>query len=142
MILQNVTKNRLCNHFPWSNQLQCSLVKVLDSGILSKILVLSLNFISFTTITKQVIQLKLIMLVGTDVCFPVVFVWGETGVPRGNPPVWRGDHMIISHADVGYWTQVAAWEASALPLRQPDSTCITHLYYWTVIFLNNTVYII
>ena len=32
----------------------------------------------FTTITKQVIQLILIMLVGTDVCVQMVFVWEET----------------------------------------------------------------
>jgi len=43
--------------------------------------------IYFTTITKQVIQLILIMLVGIDVCVPVVFVWEEIGVPGGNPPV-------------------------------------------------------
>ena len=53
--------------------------------ILSNILVL--NFIFFTTITKQVIQLILITLVGTDVCVRMVFVWEETGVPGGNPPV-------------------------------------------------------
>ena len=47
----------------------------------------SLNFIYFTTITKQVIQLVLIVLVGTDVCVRMVFVWEETGVPGGNPPV-------------------------------------------------------
>ena len=58
---------------------------------------LSLNVIYFTTITTQVIQLILIMLVGTDVWVPVVFVWEETGVPGGNPPVWLGDHMTISH---------------------------------------------
>ena len=29
----------------------------------------------------------LIMLVGTDVCILVVFVWEETGAPGGNPPV-------------------------------------------------------
>jgi len=46
-----------------------------------------LNFIYFTTITKQVIQLILIMLVGTDVCIRMVFVWEETGVPGGNQPV-------------------------------------------------------
>ena len=46
-----------------------------------------LNLIYFTTITKQVIQLILIMLVVTDVCVPVVFVWEETGVSGGNPPV-------------------------------------------------------
>ena len=36
---------------------------------------------------KQVTQLILIMLVGTDVCVPMVFEWEETGVPGGNPPV-------------------------------------------------------
>ena len=61
---------------------------------------LCLNFIYFTTITKQVIQLILIMLVGTDVCVRMVFVWAETGVPGGNPLVWLGDHMTISHADI------------------------------------------
>ena len=57
---------------------------------------------------KQVRQLILIMLVGTVACVPVVFVWEETGLPRGNPPVWLSDHMTISHADAGYWTRVAA----------------------------------
>ena len=41
------------------------------------------------------------MLVGTNVCVQMVFVWEETGVPGGNPPVWLGDHMTISHADSG-----------------------------------------
>ena len=54
------------------------------------------------------------MLVGTDVCVGMVFVWEETGVPGGNPPVWLGDHMTISHADAGYQTRVAAVRASAL----------------------------
>jgi len=36
---------------------------------------------------KQVIQLILIMLVGTDVYVRMVFVWNETGVPGGNTPV-------------------------------------------------------
>ena len=53
----------------------------------------SLNFIYFTTITKQVIQLLFIMLVGTDVCVRMVFVWEGTGVPGEIPPVWLGDHM-------------------------------------------------
>ena len=36
------------------------------------------------------------MLVGTDVCVQMVFVWEETGVPGGTPPsVWLGDHMTI-----------------------------------------------
>ena len=38
-------------------------------------------------ITKQVIQLILIMLVGTDVCVRMVFMLEETGVPGGNPLV-------------------------------------------------------
>jgi len=36
---------------------------------------------------EQVIQLILIMLVGTDVGVRMVFVWEDTGVPGGNPPV-------------------------------------------------------
>ena len=32
-------------------------------------------------------RLRNIMLVGTDVCVQMVFVWEETGVPGGNPPV-------------------------------------------------------
>ena len=42
------------------------------------------------------------MLVGTDVCVPVVYLWKETGELGGNPPVWLGDPMIISYADAGY----------------------------------------
>ena len=62
------------------------------------------------------------MLVGTDVCVPVVFMWEETVVPGGNSPVWLGDDMTISHADAGYRTPgLQQWEASALTLRQPDS---------------------
>ena len=38
---------------------------------------------------KQVIQFILIMLVGTDVCIPMVFVWEETTVPRGNHSTQR-----------------------------------------------------
>ena len=57
------------------------------------------------------------MLVGTDVCVPVVFVWEETGVPGRNPPVWLGDHMNFSHADAGIELESQWWEVSALPLR-------------------------
>ena len=39
-----------------------------------------LNFIYFTT--KQVIQLILIMFVGTDVCVRMVFVWEEPECPE------------------------------------------------------------
>ena len=63
------------------------------------------------------------MFVGTDICVPVVFVWEETGVPGGNPPVWLGDHMTISHADAGYWTRVAAMRGELVtttPARQPQ----------------------
>ena len=55
----------------------------------------NLNYIYFTTITKQCIQLILIMLVGTDVCVRMVFMREETGVPKGNPPVWLDDHMPV-----------------------------------------------
>ena len=48
------------------------------------------------------------MLVGTDDWVRMVFMWEETGVPGENPPVWLGDHLTISHADVGYRTRVAA----------------------------------
>ena len=41
------------------------------------------------------------MLVGTDVCVGLVFVWEETGVPGGNTPVQLGDHMTIPHATLG-----------------------------------------
>ena len=60
---------------------------------------LSLNFIYFTTIMKQVIQLILITLVGTDVCVWMVFVWEKTRVPGGNPPVWLGDHMPFTYSN-------------------------------------------
>jgi len=47
------------------------------------------NFITnlYNNNVRNVKQLISIMLVGTDVCIPVVFVWEETGVPGGNPPV-------------------------------------------------------
>ena len=59
---------------------------------------LNLNLINFTTITKQLKQLILPMLVRTDVCVRMVFVWEETrvpGVPRGNPPVWLVDTLMV-----------------------------------------------
>ena len=66
-------------------------VKVLN--MYCKNLFKSLSLIYFTTITKQVIQLILIMLVGTDVCVQIVFVWKETAVPGRNPPARLDDHM-------------------------------------------------
>jgi len=44
------------------------------AGYVDLCLGIFLNFIYFTTITKRVIQLILIMLVGTDVCVGMVFV--------------------------------------------------------------------
>ena len=38
------------------------------------------------------------MHISTDVCVHVVFVWKETEVPGGNPPVWLGDHMTRTSA--------------------------------------------
>jgi len=62
------------------------------------------------------------MLVGTDVCVRMVFVWEETGVPWGNPPVWLGDHCWPSHMPTpAIEPGSQRWETSALTLRQPDS---------------------
>jgi len=36
---------------------------------------------------NQVVQLKFIMLIVTDVCICVVIVSEKTRIPRGNPPV-------------------------------------------------------
>ena len=47
----------------------------------------------------------------------MVFGWEETGVPGGNPLVRLGDHLTISHADVGYRTRVAVVRGK--PARQP-----------------------
>jgi len=54
--------------------------------ILYSLWVKRLNDIYFTTITKQVIQLILITLVGTVVYVRMVFVWEENVVFGGNPP--------------------------------------------------------
>jgi len=65
-----------------------------------------LNFIYFTTITKQVLQLILIMLIGTDVCVRMVFVWEVT----------------TSHADTEYQTRVAEVRGECVntaPARKP-----------------------
>ena len=79
------------------------------------------------------------MLVGTDVCVRMVFVWEENIVPGGNPPVWLGDHMTISHADAGIKPGSQRWEASALTLPQPDSRNLT-VYYVIKMFLISTKY--
>ena len=44
----------------------------------------------------------------------------------GNPPVWLGDRMTISHADDGYWTRVTAVRGerfTTTPARQPSAVC-------------------
>ena len=71
-----------------------------------------LTFIYLTTITKQVIQLIIIMLVCIDVY------------------VQLSDHMTISHVDV-YRTQVAAVRGERVNTIQPDSQYIgsgNHLF--------------
>ena len=78
---------------------------------------------SITLIIFILQRLWNITLVGTDVCVRMVFVWEETGAPGGNPPVWLGDHMTISHADAGYRTRVAAvWGecVNTATAREPD----------------------
>ena len=70
---------------------------------------IGLNFIYFTRITKQVIQLILIMLVGTDVCGALdgLHVGGNRSA-RKKPTCLTWGHVTISHADHGYRTQVIA----------------------------------
>jgi len=69
------------------------------------------------------------MLVVNDVCVRMVFVWEETGVPGGNPPVWLGDHMTISHADTGYRTWVAAVRGECVnTASQTDNDCCLPWY--------------
>ena len=46
------------------------------------------------------------MLVGTDTCLCVVFVWKETGVRGGNPPVRLGDHTSIRRCLSNPWVAV------------------------------------
>ena len=99
----------------------------------------SLNVIYFTTITKQVIQLILIMLVGTDVCIRMVFVWEETGVPGANPPVWLGDHMTISHDAAGYRTRVADVRGECVntaPARQPHTVAVVVFTHSSNMFIH------
>ena len=60
------------------------------------------------------------MLVGTDVRVSVVFVWEETGVPEethlSGLVTTCPSHMPMPGIEPG----PQRWEASALPLRQPD----------------------
>jgi len=62
----------------------------------------------------------------TYVCVRVVFVWVETGVPGGNPPVWLGAHMTISHADAGYFSLLTYTLHWSWPLNSPIIHICTH----------------
>ena len=65
------------------------------------------------------------MLVGTDVCVRMVFLWEEAGVPGENPHVWLGDHMTISHADAGFRTRVAAVRVECVNASQTaEFSCV------------------
>ena len=77
------------------------------------------------------------MLVGTDVCVRMVFVWEETGEPGGNPPVWLGDHMTISHATPDIEPGSQRWEASVFTLRQQDSTEVNTYYDILILYSGN-----
>ena len=91
----------------------------------------------FTTITQQVIQLILIMLVGTDICVRMVFLWEETGVPGRNLPVRLGDHMTISHADVVYGTRVAlvrCERVTTVPARQSTTSYFLSCYVFYPVY--------
>ena len=82
---QKASENRArMVNMQWLLMLLLLLVMILMLRILLLIVLTSLIVIYFTTITKQVIQLILSMLVGTDVCVRMVFVWEESGVPGGN----------------------------------------------------------
>ena len=95
---------------------------------------LSITFFSYFKhvyiLQRNKLYMILIMLLFTDVCVRMVFVWEETGVPGGNPPVWLGDHMTISHADAGYQIRVVAVRGECVnnaPVRQPFN-------YWKLVF--------
>ena len=75
------------------------------------------------------------MLVGTDVWARVVFVWEETGVPGGNPPVWLGDHMTISHVDAGYRTRVASVRGECV--NTTPAKLVVIWYIWSILKSHN-----
>ena len=72
----------------------------------------SLNFIYFTTITKQVIQLLLIMLVGTDVCVRMVFVW-EGHISKAR---WWYLGQFVNKSG-GFWRSKCRWSIWYLATR-------------------------
>ena len=67
-----------------------------------------LNFISFTSIMKQVIEL-IILITGMGSAVMWSLKWDETGIPRENPRVWRADHRTLSHTP---WRRSSAGHSS------------------------------
>ena len=61
------------------------------------------NLINFTRITKKVIQLIQITMVGTYVCIFVVLCGRKL---QNSKEIHLVNHMTISHADAGYQTLV------------------------------------
>jgi len=68
-----------------------------------------------TLITKQVHLTYINYARWHDVCIRIVFLWKETGVPGGNPPVWLGDHMRRRVSNLSCSGE------SILTLRQSDN---------------------
>ena len=96
------------------NNLRCS-----DKCILSSLILFNFK-IYFKTITKQVIQLILIMLV-------FAFGWYLCGRKPECPEETRMPDLVTT------WPShmpTQRWEASALPLRQPDIICHYRLLYY------------
>lgn len=78
---------------------------------------LNWTFFYFKTIAKQVLQLLLISIVGTDVSVKGSLIWEEAGVPGKNPRVQADAHHTFSHTttvDHGDRTRSQRWEGSAL----------------------------
>ena len=77
------------------------------------------------------------MLVGTDICVRMVFLWEETGVPGRNLPVRLGDHMTISHADAVYGTRVAlvrCERVTTVPARQSTTSYFLSCYVFYPVY--------
>lgn len=84
---------------------------------------ITLNFISFTTIDRQVLQFKLISFLGKDVSTRGSLLWEKAGVPGENPHVQASDRHTLSHTttnDHANWTRVAAVK----------NECIVHCPTW------------
>ena len=70
----------------------------------SPLLILYLFYNQYKTIcTTYIIHYSILVFVRDR----VLFVWKETGVPRGNAPARLGNGMTISQADIRYRARVA-----------------------------------